>query len=125
MPSLIVSNVKSCSYMCNLYGKDESYVLAIELSLKVHYNYCYTCCISKLIRFYVTSDPVGTFKVNFTQLQYEADENNGSVCIGLNLINQSSFDHNITVEFTNVNHSTNYNGYATGKYVSCGYCVYV
>ena len=60
---------------------------------------------------------VGTFKVEFSQSEYVVYENDGSVCIGLTLINQSSFDYNITVEFSNVDSNTSYNGYATGMYV--------
>ena len=65
----------------------------------------------------MTSDNVGTFKVNFTQPQYTVYENKGSVCIGLILISQSSCDRDITVELSNVDSNTSYNGNATGMYV--------
>ena len=55
---------------------------------------------------------VGTFKVDFNESEYVADK--GIVCIGLNLISQSSFDHNITVELAIDNDSNNHTSNATG-----------
>ena len=60
----------------------------------------------------MTSDHVGTFKVDFNESEYVAD--NGIVCIGLILISQSSFDHDITLELSFVNDSTNYSSNTTG-----------
>ena len=65
-----------------------------------------------MIRFYATFGHLGTFKVDFNQPEYVAD--NGSVCVGLNLISQSLFDHNITVELSIVNDSTDCLSNATG-----------